>query len=121
MCIRDRPELASVGMSEADCLDAGIPIKVSRFPMVGNGRALTLGEAIGMVKIVAEEKYEKVLGVHILGPNATELISTAGMALMLEATADEIANLIFAHPTVGEALKEAALLLQGKAIHFPKA
>ncbi len=120
-CIFTEPELASVGMSEADCLDAGIPIKVSRFPMVGNGRALTLGEAIGMVKIVAEEKYEKVLGVHILGPNATELISTAGMALMLEATADEIANLIFAHPTVGEALKEAALLLQGKAIHFPKA
>lgn len=119
-CIFTSPELASVGMSELDCQKAGIPVKVGRFPMVGNGRALTLGEAEGMVKIVADSKYEKVLGVHILGPNATELISTACMAMKLEATAEEIAQLIIAHPTVGEALKEAALSVQGRAIHLPK-
>jgi len=107
-------------MSELDCQKAGIPVKVGRFPMVGNGRALTLGEAEGMVKIVADSKYEKVLGVHILGPNATELISTACMAMKLEATVEEIAQLIIAHPTVGEALKEAALSVQGRAIHLPK-
>jgi len=95
-------------------------VKVGRFPMVGNGRALTLGEAEGIVKIVADSKYERVLGVHILGPNATELISAACMAMKLEATVEEIAQLIFAHPTVGEALKEAALSVQGRAIHLPK-
>lgn len=119
-CIFTSPELASVGRSELDCQKAGIPVKVGRFPMVGNGRALTLGEAEGMVKIVADSKYERVLGVHILGPNATELISAACMAMKLEATVEEIAQLIFAHPTVGEALKEAALSVQGRAIHLPK-
>jgi len=119
-CVFTSPELASVGRSELDCQKAGIPVKVGRFPMVGNGRALTLGEAEGIVKIVADSKYERVLGVHILGPNATELISAACMAMKLEATVEEIAQLIFAHPTVGEALKEAALSVQGRAIHLPK-
>ena len=119
-CVFTSPELASVGRSELDCQKAGIPVKVGRFPMVGNGRALTLGEAEGIVKIVADSKYERVLGVHILGPNATELISAASMAMKLEATVEEIAQLIFAHPTVGEALKEAALSVQGRAIHLPK-
>jgi len=119
-CIFTSPELASVGRSELDCQKAGIPVKVGRFPMVGNGRALTLGEAEGMVKIIADSRYERVLGVHILGPNATELISAACMAMKLEATAEEISSLIFAHPTVGEALKEAASAVRGAAIHFPK-
>jgi len=119
-CVFTSPELASVGRSELDCQKAGIPVKVGRFPMVGNGRALTLGEAEGIVKIVADSKYERVLGVHILGPNATELISAACMAMKVEATVEEIAQLIFAHPTVGEALKEAALSVQGRAIHLPK-
>lgn len=119
-CIFTSPELASVGLSESECLKAGISVKTGRFPMAGNGRALTLGEAEGVIKIVADSRYERVLGVHILGPNATELISTACMAMKLEATAEEISDMIFAHPTIGEALKEAALSLQGRTIHLPK-
>ncbi|HOK19319.1 MAG TPA: dihydrolipoyl dehydrogenase, partial [Thermosynergistes sp.] len=95
-------------------------IKVGRFPLAANGKALILGETQGMVKIIADAKYGEILGLHILGPKATELIAEGTIAMTLEATLEEITSTIHAHPTVGEAIFEAALAADGISIHMPK-
>ena len=118
-CVYTLPEMAWVGMTEKAAVETGRKIKVGRFPLIGNGKSLIMNETDGMVKIIADEKYGEILGVHIVGPHATDLIVEGALALRLEATADEIISTVHAHPTVGEALAEATLDLQGRAIHLP--
>lgn len=116
-CIYTSPGVGGVGLTEAEAKKKG-NIKIGRFPLIASGKALILNETSGMVKIIADEKYGEILGVHIIGPEATELISEAVLAMSLEATFEEIAATIHAHPTLSESMMEAALAVGGKAIHF---
>jgi dihydrolipoamide dehydrogenase len=118
MCIFTDPEVAAVGLTEAEAQAKGIGIKIGKFPFAALGKARTIGEEEGFVKIIADAKSNKVLGVHIIGPQATILIAEAAMALRLEAKAQDIANLIHAHPTLPEAVQEAAESIFGQAIHI---
>jgi len=119
-CIFTNPEVASVGLTEEQARARGYSIRLGRFPFLANGRALTLREHEGFVKIVADDKSGEILGVHIIGPRATDLISEAALAIRLEATVQEIANTIHPHPTLSEALKEAALDASDRSIHTVK-
>lgn len=112
------PEVASIGLTENQARERGYDVKISKFPFVAIGKALILGQPDGFVKIVSEKKYEEVLGVHIIGPRATELISPASVALAHEATAESLAHAVQAHPTLGEAIGEAAHGVYGMAIHI---
>ncbi|MBW2183563.1 MAG: dihydrolipoyl dehydrogenase [Deltaproteobacteria bacterium] len=114
------PEVASVGLSEADAKKQYGDLQIGRFPFVGCGKALVINETSGMVKIIADKKYGEVLGVAILGPHATDLINEAALAIQMEATFEEIAHTIHAHPTIAESIMEAALDVDAKAIHMPK-
>lgn len=117
-CIYSSPEAASVGMTEQEARQKGFQVKIGKFPFQAIGKALVFGESDGFVKIVAEEKTDDLLGVHIIGPNATELISEAALARVLDAAAWEVGTMIHPHPTLSEAIGEAALLVDGKAIHM---
>ena len=117
-CTYCKPEVASIGLSEAEARERGHDVVVGKFPFTAIGKAKILGETGGFVKIVAEKKYDEVLGVHIIGPHATELISEATAALNLEATAESLFQAIHAHPTLSEAMGEAALGVHGRAIHI---
>ena len=112
------PEVASVGLSEAEARRRGHDIKTSRYPMMPVARARISGTTDGFVKIVAEARYHQVLGVHIIGPRATELIAEAGAALNLETTSEELVRTIHAHPTLSEAVGEAAHGIDGHYIHI---
>jgi dihydrolipoamide dehydrogenase len=116
-CTYCDPEVASVGLTEAKAREKGYDVKVGKFPLAVLGRVLILDEPEGMVKIVADAKYGEVLGVHIVGPRATEIIAEACMALTNEATVDEFVHMVHAHPTVHEGIKEAAESVFGSAIH----
>lgn len=116
-CTYTHPEIGSVGLSEAKAKEKGHQVKVGKFPFVGNSRATILGMHEGFVKIVADAKYGEVLGVHIIGPMATEMIAEAVMAMELEATVDEFVNVIHAHPTLHEALWDAANAFNGMSIN----
>jgi dihydrolipoamide dehydrogenase len=112
------PEVASVGLTEKKAGERGYQVKSGKFPFTANSKAKILGEAGGMVKYVADAKYDELLGVHIVGPKATELIAEACAALELEATSESIARTIHAHPTLSEAVMEAAEDVAGHAIHY---
>jgi dihydrolipoamide dehydrogenase len=112
------PEVASVGLTEKKAKERGYEVKVGKFPFTANSKAKIVGDANGLVKYVVDAKYDEILGVHIVGPKATELIVEACAALALEATAESIAKTIHAHPTLSEALMEAAEDVAGHAIHF---
>ena len=114
------PAVASVGLSEEEARKAGHSVRVGRFPLAANAKSVLAGDAEGMVKIVSDERYDEVLGVHIIGGPATDMIAEGGLALRLEATLDEIVTTIHAHPTVSEAMGEAALATWERPIHFPK-
>ncbi|KJS86606.1 MAG: hypothetical protein JM58_06535 [Peptococcaceae bacterium BICA1-8] len=116
-CIYSFPEVSSVGMSEAEARDKYGDILVKKFHFRGNGKALIEDQQIGFVKVVAESKYKEILGVHIVGPQATELIAEAVVAMNLEATAEELAQCIHPHPTVSESMQEAFHSVVDKAIH----
>lgn len=116
-CTYCRPEVASVGLTEKAAREAGYEVAVGRFPFSAIGKAMILGETDGFVKIVSEAKYGEVLGVHIIGPKATELIAEACMGLRLETTVEEIFRTVHAHPTLSEAMLEAAHSVYGEAIH----
>jgi dihydrolipoamide dehydrogenase len=118
-CVYTLPQVASVGLSEKEAREAGHEFKVGRFPFSANGKAIVYGERTGLVKIVAEAKYGEVLGVNIFGPHATDLIGEAVLAMRLEGTAQDVAQAIHPHPTLTEALKEAALDVDGMALHMP--
>lgn len=117
-CTYCRPEVASVGLTEKAAREEGYDVAVGKFPFSPLGKALIVGERDGFVKIVSEKKYDEVLGVHIVGPKATELIAEACMALRVEATVEEIVRTIHAHPTLSEAVGEAAHSVYGEAIHM---
>ncbi len=117
-CIYTKPEIASVGMTEEEARKQKTDIKVGRFPFSANGKALAMGEPQGFVKIVADSKYGEVLGVHIIGPRATDMIAEAVLAIRMECTASELAGTIHAHPTLSEAVMEAAEGIFGTPIHI---
>jgi dihydrolipoamide dehydrogenase len=117
-CIYTTPEVASVGLTEEEAKKSH-DIQVGRFPFRGNGKALILNETEGMVKVISDKKYGEILGVHILGPHATDMISEAVLGMTMEMTVEELAHAIHPHPTVSEAIMEAALALSGGAIHMP--
>ncbi|MEM4389235.1 MAG: dihydrolipoyl dehydrogenase [Candidatus Micrarchaeia archaeon] len=112
------PEIASVGMSEEEARQKGLAIKVGKFPFHASARALTLNEPDGFVKVVADAKTGLLLGVHVVGPDASDLISEATLALEMGALAEDVAATIHPHPTLSEALMEAAEAALGKAIHI---
>lgn len=116
-----RPEVASVGLTEAQAREQGYSVKVGRFPWAALGKASILGETEGLVKIVSEERYGELLGVHIVGPHATDLIAEACVALSCEATVEELFRTVHAHPTLSEALMEAAHGVFENPIHLPPA
>lgn len=118
-CVYTIPEVAAVGLTEEEARQAGYDLKIGRFPFAANGKATILGERSGLVKIIAEKKYGEVLGVHILGPHATDLIGEAIIAMRLESSAREMARAIHPHPTLTEAIMEAALDVDGEAWHLP--
>ncbi|HUO84693.1 MAG TPA: FAD-dependent oxidoreductase, partial [Thermoanaerobaculia bacterium] len=111
------PEVASVGLTERKAKERGYEVKIGKFPFTANSKAKILGEAGGLVKYVSDSKYDELLGVHIVGPKATELIAEACAALELEATSESIAKTIHAHPTLSEAMMEAAEDVHGGSIH----
>ena len=116
-CVYIEPEAASVGLTEEQCKAKGIDYKVGKFPMSANGKALILNGGEGLVKIIAGKKYGEILGMHIIGPRATDLISEGALAISCECTLDEIINTIHSHPTVTETIREAALHAEKRAIH----
>lgn len=118
-CVYTNPEFAGVGLTEKECISQKIDYILGRFPLSANGKSLIMGESVGMVKILASKKHEEILGVHILGPRATDLIAQGALALHLEATLDEVIETIYAHPTVGETVREASLAVYKRAIHIP--
>ncbi|MGE0042697.1 MAG: dihydrolipoyl dehydrogenase [Vicinamibacterales bacterium] len=117
-CTYCEPEIGSVGLTEAQAKEAGYDVHVGAFPFKALARARMAGEIDGFVKIVADKKYDEVLGVHIIGPRATELIAEAVLALRLECTVEELVKTIHAHPTMSEAVGEAAHATHGAAIHI---
>lgn len=117
-CVYTKPEFASVGITEEDAKAQGVEYIVGKFPLAANGRAMIMGDD-GMIKIIAGKKYKEILGAHILGPRATDLIGEFALAIGMEATIDEVIETIHAHPTVAEALREAALAVEKRAIHIP--
>jgi dihydrolipoamide dehydrogenase len=112
------PEIASVGVTEEEAGAAGTEYRVGKFPWLANGRAKAMGETDGLVKILADAKTDRLLGVHILGPRASDLIAEAALAMEFEGSAEDIARSVHAHPTLPEAVKEAAMAVAGRAIHI---
>lgn len=117
-CTYTDPEVASVGLTEKKAKERGYDVKVGKFPFTASSKARIIGDANGLVKYVCDRKYDEVLGVHIVGPKATELIAEACVALELEATSESIMKTIHAHPTLSEALMEAAEDVHGHSIHM---
>ncbi|MGA9352033.1 MAG: hypothetical protein WBW48_25005 [Anaerolineae bacterium] len=120
-CIFTSPEIAGVGLTEQEAKEEGIDFQVARFPFSASGKALVLGEMEGQVRIIYEKGSGKTLGMHIMGPHATDLIAEGVMAIRLGATVKAIAETIHGHPTLPEAIMEAAKAAAfGEAIHYRK-
>jgi len=116
-CTYCEPEIGSIGLTEQEAVARGFDVRIGTFPFGVLGRAKIAGETEGFVKIVAERKYDELLGVHMIGPRATELVAEAAVALRLESTVEELIRTIHAHPTMSEAVGEAAHAVHGSAIH----
>ncbi|MCY8912349.1 dihydrolipoyl dehydrogenase [Bacillus atrophaeus] len=117
-CTYSNPEAASVGLTEEEAKQNGYQTKIGKFPFMAIGKALVHGETDGFVKIVADADTDDILGVHMIGPHVTDMISEAGLAKVLDASPWEIGHTIHPHPSLSEAIGEAALAADGKAIHF---
>lgn len=117
-CVYSHPETASVGLTELAAKEQGFEVKIGKFPFMAIGKALVYGESDGFVKIIADQKTDDILGIHMIGPHVTDMISEAGLAKVLDATPWEVGQTIHPHPTLSEAIGEAALAVDGKAIHF---
>jgi len=117
-CTYCRPQVASVGMTEAAAKAAGHKVKIGRFPFAGNGKAIALGDDQGMIKTIFDDKTGELLGAHMVGPEVTELIQGYAIARTLEATEAELIQTIFPHPTLSEAMHESVLDAFDRAIHF---
>ncbi len=117
-CVYSNPEVASIGLTEEQANNLGHTIKVGKFPFKAIGKALVYGEMEGFVKIIADQDTNDLLGVHMIGPHVTDLISEAALAMLLDATPWEIGETIHPHPSLSEVIGEAALAVDGKAIHY---
>ena len=111
-------EVGSIGLTERQARETGRSIKIGKFPVRANGRAKAINALDGVVKVVADADSREVLGIHMIGPMVTELLAEASLAMTLEATPRELGWTVAAHPTLGEAVKEAALAVDHAAIHF---
>ena len=116
-CTYCEPQIGSVGLTEAKAKEAGYDVKVGKFPFVGNSKATILGSHDGFIKVVADKKYGEILGVHIIGPLATDIIAEAVTAMELEATVESMMFTVHAHPTVAEALLDGFASVEGMAIN----
>jgi dihydrolipoamide dehydrogenase len=117
-CTYCRPQIASVGISEAQAVERNIELKVGRFPFKGNGKAIALGEPDGFVKTLFDATTGELLGAHLIGPEVTELIQGFVIAMALETTEAELMHTVFAHPTLSEAMHESVLDAWGQALHI---
>ncbi len=117
-CTYSEPEIGSIGLTEREAKELGHEVKVGKFPMMPNAKAVIEGHADGLTKVVADAETDDLLGVHIIGPHATELIAEAAYAKLVQGSATELATVVHSHPTVSEVLGEAALDLLGHAIHI---
>ena len=117
-CTYCDPQVASVGMSEKQAVEQGRKIKVGRFPFIGNGKAVALGEPDGLVKTIFDDKTGELLGAHMIGAEVTELIQGFVIAMNLETTEEELMHTIFPHPTLSETMKESVLDAYGKALNM---
>jgi dihydrolipoamide dehydrogenase len=113
-----QPQVASLGLTEAEAKERGLDVAAGRFPFRANGKALALGETEGQVKVIADRATGEIIGFHAVGHGVTELVAEASLAAVLEATARELGYAIHAHPTLSEVVKEAALAVSGEAVHF---
>jgi dihydrolipoamide dehydrogenase len=116
-CVFTLPEMAGVGLTEQEVKEQGIPYRKSRFPLSASGRALAMGQTTGLVKMICEQGSRRILGLHIMGPHATDMIAEGALAIQSGATAEDIVRTIHAHPTLPEAVREAALGQMEGAIH----
>jgi dihydrolipoamide dehydrogenase len=112
------PEVASVGLTEEEAKEKNIEYAVFKFPFLANGRALALGEKDGWVKLLAEKKTDRLIGAHLIGPRVSDLIAELVVAMEFKASAEDLARTVHAHPTLAEAVKEAALGLGAGAVHL---
>ena len=117
-CTYCEPQVASVGLTEAKAKEAGREIKVGRFPFIGNGKAIALGEPEGLVKTIFDAKTGELLGAHMVGAEVTELIQGFVVAMNLETTEEELMHTIFPHPTLSEMMKESVLDAYGRALNI---
>jgi len=116
-CVYTEPEVACTGLTEQQARDAGYDVKVGKFSFKSLGKAMAINENVGLVKMVTDAKYGEILGVHIVGPHATDLIHEACVSIKLESTIDELMHTIHAHPTLSEAIMEAAQDVKGESVH----
>jgi dihydrolipoamide dehydrogenase len=117
-CTYCQPQIASIGLTEKQAKESGHIIKTSQFPFKAVGKAVSIGDSEGFIKLIADNDSGEILGAHMIGPEVTELIAELGLLKYLEGTGTEIGELVHAHPTLSEAVKEAALSLNNEAIHF---
>jgi dihydrolipoamide dehydrogenase len=117
-CTYCHPQVASVGLTERAAKEKGLKFKVGKFPYMALGKARAIGESEGFVKLIVGEPHGEILGAHIIGADATEVIAELGLAITLEATLDEIEETIHAHPTLSEAVREAVEVAAGHAVHI---
>ena len=117
-CTYCQPQVASVGLTEAEAKDKGLKVKVGRFPFIGNGKAIALGEPEGMIKTIFDEKTGELLGAHMVGAEVTELIQGYVVGRQLETTEEDLMHTVFPHPTLSEMMHESVLDAYGRAIHF---
>ena len=113
------PEISWVGKTEEDAKAEAIEYSVGTFPFVASGRAKAMDDAVGLVKVITETETDRIIGVHVIGPHSSEIIGQGVMSMEFDATSEDIARMVFAHPTLSEALHEAALGADGRAIHIP--
>ncbi len=112
-----RPQVASIGLTSAQCEAAGRQVRVGKFPFQASGKAIINGDTSGFVKVIADAQTDELLGVHMIGGHVTELIAEASVGMLLEATAWEVGAAVHPHPTLSEALGEAAMAVDGKSIN----
>jgi dihydrolipoamide dehydrogenase len=117
-CTYCQPQVASLGLTEAQARERGIEVKIGTFPYRGNGKAIAMERTDGLAKLVVDAKTNEVVGYHIIGQDATELLAEAALGSVLETTPRELGWTVHAHPTLSEVVKEAALAVDGEAIHF---
>ena len=118
-CVYCEPEIACVGLTEAQAKDKGIDIEIGRFATPGNGRSMIMGNTAGLVKLITDKATGEILGCHMMAPRATDMIGEVCTAMRAEGTIDELADTIHAHPTVSEIIMEAAHDVEGMCVHAP--